>query len=373
MQRLSQPHDVQILVVDDEPVVRDLIARWLRDAGYVCATTDSAPGALELLHQQTFDLVTLDITMPGSSGLDVLDQIKEQYVDTAVLMLTAEGDSSKAIRALTAGAFGYLIKPIERQELLIQIRNGLERRQLVIESREHTLELEIKVREQTQTIRTAHEETIHRLIKASLCRDEETGAHIKRTGWYSELMATALGWKADQVELIRLAAPMHDIGKIGIPDAVLRKPDKLTSEEFEVMKTHTQIGAKMLEGSQSPVLRMAQEIALCHHERWDGDGYPNGLKGLDIPESARILAIVDVFDALSHDRVYHFALSESEVVAKLREGRGSHFDPRLLDTFLSLLPEMRAIAIAVSNEEETDAIEHAPSIECPPAQFAFTA
>jgi putative two-component system response regulator len=267
-------------------------------------------------------------------------------------MVTAEGDSGKAIQALTDGACGYLIKPVDRQELLIQVKNGLGRRRLEIENREYTHRLEDKVREQTRTICLAYEEAIHRLVRASLYRDQETGAHIKRTGWYSELLAAAAGWDRDQADQIRMAAPMHDIGKIGIPDAVLRKPAALTSDEIAVMKTHAELGAKLLSGSQSAVLRMAEEIARCHHERWDGAGYPAGLKGKEIPEAARIVAIVDVYDALTHDRVYRPAMSEKAVLKIIKEGRGTHFDPRLLDIFLTLLPEMSAIAAAVTDDDE---------------------
>ncbi len=204
--------------------------------------------------------------------------------------------------------------------------------------------------------RRAHEETIHWLVKVSLYRDEETGAHIQRTGWYSELLAATAGWPRESVDQIRLAAPMHDLGKIGIPDAILRKPGKLTREEMAIMQTHTLLGAKMLAGATTPVLCMAREIAMCHHERWDGGGYPVGLTGLEIPEAARIVAIVDFYDALSHDRVYRPAFPEMEVIRMLREGRGTHFDPRLLDIFLSLLPEMRAISRAVPDEDEETAV-----------------
>jgi putative two-component system response regulator len=347
-----------VLIVDDEPAVRDLLSRWLSDEGYACKT--ACEPAAAWAHLQTFpvDVATLDITIAGGSGLDLLDRIRQSLPDTAVIMLTAEGDTAQAIRALTSGAYGYLIKPVERQELLIQVRNAIERQRLVIENREYTHELERKVREQTRTIRTAYEETIHRLVRASLYRDEETGAHIKRTGWYSELLATTIGWDGERVEQIRLAAPMHDIGKIAIPDSILCKRGKLTPDEFATMQTHAQIGATLLVGSQSPVLRMAHEIALSHHEHWDGSGYPSGLRGTEIPEAARIVAIVDVYDALTHDRVYRPALPEQQVLTILRAGRGTHFDPELLDAFLSLLPEMRVIAEALTDfEEERGAVQ----------------
>jgi HD-GYP domain-containing protein (c-di-GMP phosphodiesterase class II)/CHASE1-domain containing sensor protein len=215
---------------------------------------------------------------------------------------------------------------------------------LIFAKREYTERLEGKVREQTLVIRRAQEETIHRLISASLWRDEETGMHIRRTGLFSEALAKAAGWPAAAADRIRTAAPMHDVGKIGTPDAVLRKPGKLTPEEFEIMKLHTIIGARILGGSDEPMLRMAKEIALNHHERWDGNGYPNGLAGEAIPESARIVAIVDVYDAITHDRVYRPALPDDQVLSIMREGAGTHFDPFLLTMFLSILDEIDRIA-----------------------------
>jgi putative two-component system response regulator len=204
--------------------------------------------------------------------------------------------------------------------------------------------LEQKVHEQTVDIRRANEEVIDRLVSAAQWSDEETGMHIRRTGLLCEVLARAAGWFGDDVECIRQAAPMHDIGKIGIPDAILQKPGKLTPEEFAVMKTHTRIGADILAGSKSPVLQMAREIALNHHERWDGKGYPRGLTGKAIPEPARIVAIVDVYDALSHDRIYRPALPEAEVLTIMQQGAGNHFDPLLMTFFFLHFSEIRRIA-----------------------------
>jgi putative two-component system response regulator len=334
----------QILAVDDEPYVRDLVSRWLKDAGHVCAQAPNAQAAWEHLRGNDVHLMVLDVNMPGRSGLELLDDVKSAYPDTAVLMMTAVGEAKTAIRALTHGAWGYLVKPVEREELLFQVNGAVERRQLLLERRDYTRNLEATVRRQTAEIRRAHEETIHRLVTASLCRDEETGMHIKRTGLLSELLARAAGWSAAEAEIIRLAAPMHDVGKIGIPDAILRKAAKLTPAEFEIMKTHTLIGAKMLAGSQSAILSMACDIALSHHERWDGAGYPQGLAGPAIPEAARILSIVDVYDALSHDRVYRRALPEDEVLIVIQQGVAAQFDPMLLALFFSQFDEMRRIA-----------------------------
>jgi len=334
-----------ILVIDDERPIRDLIVRWLRNEGFRLLEADSAAAGWALLQSNNVNLVTCDIRMPGESGLDLLSRIQAGYPDTAVLMLTASTDTKTAIQSLTSGAYGYLVKPVEREELLFQVKRGLERRRLVIENREYTQKLESRVRKQTESIRQAHEETIHRLLNAAMLRDEETGAHIRRTGLFSELFTEVLGWPAEEVDNIRLAAPMHDVGKIGVPDAILRKPGKLSDAEFEVMKTHTLIGAEILGGSDWPVLKLAHEIALYHHERWDGTGYPNGVRGEAIPLSARILALVDVYDALTHDRVYRAALPEEEAIDLMIKGRGSHFDPFLFGIFLTLVPELRRISL----------------------------
>ncbi len=266
-----------VLVVDDESTMRGLVVRWLGSAGYRCTEAEDAAVGLRCLERQDIHLVTMDVTMPSRSGLDVLAHIKQRWPETEVIMLTAMRDAATAIRAMTLGAYGYLMKPVEGDELVCQAKKALERRELLIERRQYTRTLEKKVREQMRLLRHAHEETILRLLSASRYRDEETGAHIRRTGLYGELFAEVLGWPPEQIENIRMAAPMHDLGKIGIPDAILKKPGKLTKEEFEVMKTHTAIGAQMLERSESAVLQMARDIAFCHHERWDGTGYPRGI------------------------------------------------------------------------------------------------
>jgi putative two-component system response regulator len=216
--------------------------------------------------------------------------------------------------------------------------------QLLVEKRRYAQELEEKVQKQTADICRAHEEVMCRLVSASQWRDEETGMHIRRTGLFSEVLAKAAGWSDAEAAVIRQASPMHDVGKIGIPDAILRKPGKLTPVEYDVMKTHTLIGAEMLAGSEEPMLKMAREIALNHHERWDGQGYPHGLRGEEIPESARILAIVDMYDALTHDRVYRPAMSEDDVLAIMRQNAGTHFDPLLLTQFFMQLDEIHRIA-----------------------------
>jgi HD-GYP domain-containing protein (c-di-GMP phosphodiesterase class II) len=246
------------------------------------------------------------------------------------------------VTSLATASVGDAVTRRERIERLVQQRTSELRR------KDDQLRLSQELR--TREIRSAHEETIDRLLTASLYRDEETGMHIRRTGLFSERLAQDAGWSESDAEILRLAAPMHDVGKIGIPDAILRKPGKLTPAEFDIMKTHTLLGAKMLDGSHSAILKMARDIAWCHHERWDGKGYPRGLSGFAIPETARILAIVDVYDALSHDRVYRPALSDDEVLEHLRKGAGTHFDPVLLDLFLANYEAMRRIALENPDE-----------------------
>ena len=345
-----------ILVVDDESPVRNLLATWLTSRGYRCVRADSAASARRCLETEPIDLVTADIKMPGESGIDLLRHVLASQPDLPVLMLTGNRDVESAIAALNAGAFGYLLKPTRQDELLAQVTHGMELRRLRIERRRYTEGLEQRVREQTEEIRQAHEETIHRLVHAAACRDLETGAHIVRTGVFSEILARAAGWPALDVERIRMAAPMHDIGKIAVPDAILRKPAGLTPDEYEIMKQHTNVGAKLLAGSNSPILVMAREIALCHHEWWDGSGYPAGLAGDAIPEAARILSIVDVYDALTSDRSYRRAMKEEDVLKLMMSEQGRHFDPVLLTTFFSVLEEIRRAGM-----RHPDAPEHSES------------
>lgn len=244
--------------------------------------------------------------------------------------------------ALTALLAAYISSSIDRKTFV---------EQRLVEKRLYAEQLQDKVRRQTADIRRAQEEVIYRLLSASQCRDEETGSHIRRVGLVSKVLARAVGWSVAEVDCIRQAAPMHDVGKIGIPDAILRKPGKLTPEEFEVMKTHTLLGAEMLADSDVPMLQMAEQIALGHHERWDGRGYPNGLAGQDIPECARIVAIADVFDALTHARVYKPAMSEEEALTVMRSEAGAQFDPLLLAHFFLHLPEICRIAHEHPDEE----------------------
>jgi putative two-component system response regulator len=346
------PIDGSVLLVDNEPAELDLLSRWLGADGWTCRQAQSATRALASLEVEPAGIVVTNIHLPERSGVWLLDQVTKLFPDTAVLMLADSSETRLAVEALMRGASAYLLKPIQPKEFLFHTRQAAERRQLLMERNEHLQTLKRRMQAQTLALRQAHEETIHRLVTAAACRDQETGAHIRRTGLFSEVLALAAGWSTGEAEKLRMAAPMHDVGKIGIPDAVLCKPGKLTAQEFELMKRHTTIGARMLAGSSSPVLQLAEKIALNHHEWWNGRGYPQGLSGEQIPEAARIVSIVDVYDALSHDRVYRPALAEEEVLTTMSAGHGTQFDPSLLTLFFSALDQI--ISIAAANPDQSE-------------------
>lgn len=341
----------KILVVDDEPNICDLLSRWLTSEGYECTTALSGQAALDYLQSDEFHLVVSDIMMPGMSGVDLLTVIKPLFPDVAVIMVTAVDDRNTAILTLELGAYGYIIKPFDRNEILINVANALERRRLNLLGQEYERSLELEVEQRTKQVREREEEIIFRLLSATGQRDDETGGHVRRIGLYACEIAKKLGWKSQDAEQIRLAAPMHDVGKIGIPDNILRKPGRYTPEEFEIMKQHTEIGARILDGSNVPLIQMAKDIALCHHERWDGSGYPKGLEKDQIPESARIVAVVDVYDALVHDRIYRPALTEEQAISLMMAGSGDHFGPEIFDCFRAMLPAIRQIRDAFQEEQ----------------------
>jgi putative two-component system response regulator len=245
--------------------------------------------------------------------------------------------------------------PVKSALLKARINNLLERRSMSRELADYNQNLESKVHRRTQDLQEREEEIIHRLVSASQYRDQETGGHIRRLGLYAEQMAEELGWEGEPLNNIRLAAMMHDVGKLGIPDDVLQKPGDLTDEEFETMKDHSVIGAEILQDSDVPPLQMAETVARYHHEQWDGSGYPAGLAGEDIPESARIVSVIDVYDALVHDRVYRDAMPEQKVLDIIDEDSGTHFDPEMVDCFFEVLPSLRAIR-QLNPEELDDAV-----------------
>ncbi len=339
----------RILVVDDEIRVRRSLSRILTVAGYECTEASDVDEAIACLGEQRVDLVLSDIRMPGRSGLELVDHVKAIEPHTVCITITAVDNTEVAVDALMRGAYAYIIKPFDMNEILIQVASALRRRELELAQRKLQDELERQVRQQTEMIRRSREEIALRLISASQYRDTETGAHIRRIGLYTAHMAELMGMDQETIDTLRVAAPMHDVGKIGIPDAILLKPGKLTAEEFEEMKKHTIIGASILRGSNTPLLNVAERIALEHHERWNGTGYPRGLAGEDIGLHARMVAVADVFDALTHDRVYKSAWPVDKALQLIEDERGEHFDPDLAELFLAHADEMEDIR--VSNPE----------------------
>jgi putative two-component system response regulator len=326
----------------------------LDTADYESAGAGTVQEAREALVKDRFDLVVCDLMMPGEDGLKLVEEIHAAEDETAVLLATVVDSLEIAHKATVFGANGYLVKPFTVNELLINVDHALHESR----SREASIEAGRQQDQRVADVRAAMTrleraagatdrqaaELLGPLSEAVGRRDLETGAHIRRMGESSALLAAANGMTRDEVESIRLTAPMHDLGKVAIPDSVLLKPAKLTPEERALAERHAQIGHDIFSGSSSLLLALAAEIALTHHERVDGTGYPNGLKGDDIPISGRIVAVTDVYDAVTSDRPYRKALSAEEAMEIMVAGRGTHFDARLLDLFLERLDAVRALA-----------------------------
>ncbi len=363
----QNPH--RILIVDDEAMNRELLQDLMSSLGYECETASDGFEALVKLELDV-DLVLLDVMMPGLDGYDVARRIRENPAtrDLPIVMVTALSNKEDRIRAIEAGANDFINKPIDKAELTVRVGSLLKMKEALDELKRYRSELEDTVKKRTQALRKAledmaraqrnaykaHLETIARLAIAAEYRDEQTAAHIYRVSEYSALLAKALHLPPRDVEIIRRAAPMHDVGKIGIPDSVLLKKGRLTPEEMKIMQQHTVIGARILSGSCSPLLQAGEIIALSHHEKWDGSGYPRGLKGESIPLWGRICAVADVFDALTTERPYKEALSSEEAVQILVKGKGTHFDPKLVDAFLSKMDAVLEIQRKYSDTENRE-------------------
>jgi len=339
---------LNILIAEDDAITLRRLQHFLEKWDHNVISAQNGLDALEKFLSQEIDIVITDWMMPEMDGMELVSHIRRSGSDKPyvyTMLLTARGEKEDVVKALSeVGVDDYVVKPFEPDELRARLSVGERTVRLERTLREYGEGLEKIVRKQTRLIRQTQEETIIRLLTALESRDEETGGHVRRIGLFSAHLAGAAGWNQKQVEDIRLAAPMHDIGKIGVPDAILQKNGPLTTEEFEVIKSHTVIGGQILGDSEFPMLQMAHEIALFHHERWKGGGYPENLNGEDIPAAARIVALVDVYDALSQDRVYRKASPEEEVLEKMQKARGSHFDPDFYDLFIQSIPDFRRIA-----------------------------
>jgi putative two-component system response regulator len=337
--------EARILIVDDEKANVRLLERILEEGGYLRtkSLTDSRQ-VLDAVGGFAPDLILLDLHMPHLDGFALLEALRAEPREPGflpILVLTADITSAAKRQALAGGATDFLTKPFDQTEVLLRIRNLLETRYLHLQLQEHNQMLEAKVRERTQDLEEARMEILNRLARAAEFRDDDTGQHTRRVGETAAMLAQAMRLPEAEVEMIRRAAPLHDVGKIAIPDHILLKPGRLTPEEFEIMKTHTTIGARILGGSQVPLLHLAEAIALTHHERWDGSGYPRGLVGDAIPLAGRIVAVADVFDAMTHDRPYRLAFAVEETWEVLWDGAGSEWDPAVVEAFstLTLSPE----------------------------------
>ena len=362
----------RIMIVDDEPINVKVVRKFLESSGFRnFATTNDATEALGLIEQQSPDLLLLDIMMPQVSGLDILRQLQERQSSVPVIVLTAADDQRIRQQALDYGAADFLTKPIDVTDLIPRVRNVLAAKAYRDHLQNYAQELEQQVTERTRQLERSRHEIILCLGRAGEYRDNETGNHVMRVGCYVGLIARALGVDEAQAQLMEEAAPLHDVGKIGIPDAILLKPGKLDPDEFEIMqrhtgygrdivgrltemdmhalRRHTALGSSIMDVSSSPVLRIASIIALTHHEKWDGSGYPLGLAGKDIPLEGRITAVADVFDALSCRRPYKQAFPLDKCFAIMEEGRGKHFDPDVLDAFFKCREDIVKAQIALAD------------------------
>lgn len=339
--RIEAILNAKLLIVDDNPSNLLLLEKLLKISGYcnIITTNDSREAAsLYLAHKP--DLLLLDFRMPHLDGFQVLEQLNQIKEDDylPVVMITAQNDQEHRLKALEMGAKDFIGKPFDHAEVLMRIKNMLEIRLLHNEAREHNRRLEDKVQERTKELQAIQIELIYRLVRAVEFRDYRTSGHIMRMSMYTYELGKAAGLAEKDCKLLLHASTLHDIGKIGIPDEILLKPGRLKREEWEKMKTHTVKGAQILAGSSSEMIKMAEQIALTHHEKWDGSGYPRGLKGEEIPLVGRITAICDVFDALISARPYKEAWPLEEVIAELKKGCGTFFDPALTEVFLKIMP-----------------------------------
>ena len=354
-----------IMIVDDEEANILIIRRHLREAGYQhFMTTTDATSVLPMMWDKLPDLVLMDVVMPEFSGLDLLELMRgdETLRRVPVIIVTASADPQTKIEALELGANEFLAKPVDASELILRIRNALLVKEHQDHLRNYSADLENQVRRRTAELEESQREVVYCLARAGESRDEQTGFHVMRVSFYVRIIARELGISAEQADRLLLASQLHDVGKIAIPDRILLKPGKLDPDEWEEMQRHCEYGVRIIEtppeeeeirqremggdfsasrgAVTSPILKLAASIARSHHEKWDGSGYPAGLAGEDIPIEGRITAVADVFDAVTSARPYKAAFSVEKAFQILREGRGQHFDPHVLDAFFARQDEV---------------------------------
>jgi putative two-component system response regulator len=352
----------KILVVDDEVRNLELIEALLAPLGHDIILAHDGEEALNEVERDPPDLILLDIMMPKINGLEVAKKIKEDEDKNIIpiVMVTALKETEDRVKALQVGADDFLSKPLDKTELRARVQSLLKVKAYNDHMRNYQKELEAKVAKRTEKLKNAFEkleayslDTIHRLTRAAEYKDEDTGAHIQRMSRYSAEIARHMGLGENVSKYILYAAPMHDIGKIGIPDSILLKPGKLDPDEWEIMKRHTIFGGEILKGAKSGYLKLGEVIAMSHHEKWDGSGYPKGLKGKKIPKVGQIVAIADVFDALTSKRPYKEAFPLEKSFAIIREGRSNHFAPDVVDAFFAVKNEILSINEKYKDNEES--------------------
>ncbi len=332
--------NMPILIADDNEAQLLLLKRLAERCGYQqVRVTDRPQDIFSFIREGKAELLLLDLHMPGFDSFQVMQSLRSSPLakHVPILALTADDNPETKVRALESGASDFLSKPLDEAEAKVRVRNLLLARHAYLELSQQKDLLEKQMLERNRQLETSHVEMLTRLAKAAEYRDDENDEHIWRVARTAALLAQELKLPQDHSDLIMRAARLHDVGKIAMPDGILFKPIPLTKAEFEVIKTHTTLGAQILSGGHSPLMKMAELIALTHHERWDGAGYPQGLKGEAIPVEGRILALADTFDVLTHDRSYRRAMSVEEAADVIKKERGKQFDPKVLDAFVNLL------------------------------------
>lgn len=349
----------KILVVDDEIKACELLKRFLEMKRHDVVTANSGEEALEKVKSEKPDLILLDITMPGMDGLEVVRHIRHEadYGGIPIIMVTAMSSREDRIRAVEVGANDFISKPVDLTEVHVRTASLLKMKYAQDAVKSYQADLELEVAERTADLRKslketvaaqqktyeAHLDTLHRLTVAAEYKDEVTAEHIKRMSSYCTIIARRLRMPQEEIDILYQVSSMHDIGKIGTPDSVLLKPGKLTPDEWVIMKQHTVFGAKILHDSTSEIIQYGKIVAITHHEKWDGSGYPFGLAGKDIPLWGRICAVADVFDALTNERPYKKAFSNKDALSIMEKERGKHFEPQLIDLFMDNFDEVYTI------------------------------